>query len=169
MKKIFILSILLLLLLSCGYHFRGHRIEIEGVGYFTQVIVENKTYEPEIELIVKEYLTSRFSANGWLGKEGTEGEGTVFSCKVIKFENKAVSHANSDKISQYALVLLFDVAIYKKDSPSDIIFSIKKRRYTEPYIVSDDIRVTLQNKKEAIEKVSEKFSSDIEDSITQGF
>lgn len=169
MKKILVLSTILLLLLSCGYHFHSYKIELEGVDYFTNLIVENKTYEPEIELIVKEYLTSRFSANNWIREKAADGGGTVFLCKVTKFENKAISHTASDDISQYAVYLYFDIAIYKEDTPSDIIFSSKNKRYIEPYIVSDDIRVTLQNKREAIEKISKKFSFDMEDSISQGF
>jgi hypothetical protein len=166
---LFLLALYSIIFSGCGYHFKSRTINLKDVTSFSELIVKNETYEPELELIVKGHLTGIFSSNRWLGGKSESGSGTVFSCVVTKFENTAVSHTTNDSISQYEVSLTFDVTAYRDDAPGDALYSLSDRRYVEQYTVDTDVKVTLQNKKAAITKISDKFSHDIEDSISQGF
>ncbi len=164
-----IIAAAMILTSCCGYHFRSRDIGIADTDYFTEVVIRNETYEPELELILKEELTSAFMTNGWLKPNMAGGDkGAVFSCKVTGFSNKAVSYTSADDISRYELVIRLSIAIYK-GSPGNTVYSMKDRRYTEQYFASSDIKVTSMDKRSAVRRVFKKFSDDVKDIISQGF
>jgi len=166
---LFIFCIILMITGCCGYHFKSRLIKLEGVKSFSKIIVNNDTFEPGLANIFKNDLTTVFKTNSWMKSSPETKDETIFLLKITSFSNKASSHSSGGTITQYEVKLLMDVTIYNDNDPDTIFFSLKDRTYAENYVVNNDIRVTSQNKKVALERISEKFSVDIEDSISQGF
>lgn len=166
MKKLIIL-IIIVACAGCGYHFRGTAINIAGVDHFTKVTVKNLSYEPALELIIKDDLTGMFATNGWL-RSADDDRGAKLNCNIISFENKAVSYTPSDEISQYEIIMKLGADV-RKDLESEAIFKSGEKRYAERYLVESDVKKTMKNKNDAIKKISEKYSHDIADLIAEGF
>jgi len=168
-KRLLIYVLLLLTLSGCGYRFKGRAISLRGVESFNTVIVNNDTYEPELELILRDDITTLFTTNGWLVSNASGDDAVTFLCTVAGYKNSPASHRSNDSISQYEVELRFNVRVHKGPDKEKSIFSLTDRRYSELYIVSDDVNITSKNKREAIGKISDKFARDMEDSLSQGF
>lgn len=168
MKKIFILSFLLIL--GCGYHFVGGGSALPGhikkVGIPLSI---NRTSEPNLEDELTKALTEEFQRDGRLKVVSNEEADAILYSDIVSFQTVPVS-IQKDLVSAYRIVMKVDFKLEDRKEKK-IIWEEREMEsgIRSDYRVTSDIVVTRNAKNEAIKKNCKDLSQDAVSRVFEGF
>jgi len=168
-KNIVFILFLLILVSGCGYRFIGSGDFPGGAKSIFIPIFENRTSESRLEKLVTDDLIYEFTKNrkdilaGSIDDADAVLYGIIHSISIetISRDNPSISSERSVKLS----------ADMKLVAPEGrVIWRVKGITANEAYnVVSDDKHRTVQNRREAISKLSQRLAEKIYTRMTDNF
>lgn len=170
LKKIslkFAVSVLLVLIPACGYQFSGGgtlpgEIETVSIGIF-----ENRTGETGVEAVLANYIVNqftRFKSVRIVEKKEAEAvlKGTIKSSRI-----RTVGHSTPSEPTERRITLYLDVELTDPDGRT--IWRARDISASDSYEMAPGNRRTEQNKKTALEELSERLAERIYYRLTDSF
>lgn len=169
MKKTFLLFMVALFCLNCGYHLRGTGSFLPShIKKVSIPMFKNRTTRYELDLKLTRSIIDEFVARGKVEVTGDNqvadavlmGEIISFNVNPIGFSGEAT--ADRYNITVVAKIILRDVVKRK------VVYSNPHFVYQEQYEVPEGTDFeTVET--EAIDKIAEKFSRSVVTTILEGF
>jgi len=157
-----------LVLLGCGYHFKGAGLEApEGVETIAIPVLGNQTAESGIESTVTGDLIYEFMRNKVVGVVEQSAADAVLEGRVRSLDVYTVAHTTRYDSDIQRVRVRLDLQLKTRDGR--ILWAVQGLSDDEPFQVSDDRRTTERNKKEAIGLISERLAEKVHSRILEDF
>ena len=168
-KIIFFILFLLILVSGCGYRFSGTGDFPEGTKSIFIPILENRTSESRLEKLVTDDLIYEFTKNRKDILAGSIDDAEAVLYGIIKsISITTISRDDPHTSSERSVKLSVDMKLVVPEGR--VIWRVKGITADEAYnVVSDDKHRTVQNRQEAISKVSQRLAEKIYTSMTDNF
>ncbi|MBF0226616.1 MAG: hypothetical protein HQK76_14265 [Desulfobacterales bacterium] len=167
-KFILISYMLCYLALGCGYRFSETELLNTGINKIFVPIFKNKTDIPEAGAIFSNDLSSEFTKNSNIkivGKDESNAQ-IIGNIKSIKIET--ISRESQHKPLERRIKIYLDLKL--EDKAGNTIWSRKNSEYTQSYIIVNENKLlTEENKKAALEKISQRYAEEIYLILTSNF
>lgn len=170
-KRSFLLLILLLLILgsNCGYRFTGSGNFPEGTQSIFIPIFENRTSESGLEKLITNDLIYEFTRNrkdilaGSADNAEAVLQGIIHSIGI-----ETISRNDPNTSTERSVSLSLDMKLVVPDGR--VIWQVKGINSNEAYIVLPDNKYkTVQNRREAIAKLSQRLAEKVYTRMTDNF
>lgn len=155
-SRTFIVSLLLLVSLGCGYRTLGSGKEAMGMpgGVRTLSIpfFTNLTGRPDVETVITSALVSEFMNTVEIVPPG-KGE-AVMEGVIKKYRVRPVSFTQNDIVNEYRLTVVFSVRIVRT-SDGELLWEDKHVKDYEDFVVNpDNVISTKDAERSALEKIA---------------
>jgi outer membrane lipopolysaccharide assembly protein LptE/RlpB len=156
------------ILAGCGYHFKGAGLEApEGVETIAIPVLENQTAESGIESTFTGDLIYEFMRNKAVGVVQQSAADAVLEGRVRSLDVYTVAHTTRYDSDIQRVRVRLDLQL--KTREGRILWAVQGLSDDEPFQVSDDRRVTEQNKREAVALISERLAEKVHSRILEDF
>lgn len=153
---------------GCGYHFKGGGLKApEGVETIAVLVLENKTAEIGLETLFTGDLAYEFTRSKILRVVGKEAADAVLEGSILAVETDTISHTDTFASDERRVWVTLELIV--KRSEGGILWADAGFRESEVYKVSSDSSTTNDNKREAIEVISERVAERVHNRILQDF
>lgn len=157
-----------LAVLACGYQFSGSGSLPENISSLSVEIFENRTAETQMEYTVANDLIREFTRRDKnLLKEKNVAEASLIGT-IASISDATVSHVDSGSSAQYRTTMNIHVQLVSNINQA-VIWERKNVSDNEVYDISTDRFVTDQNKRDALEKISERLAETVYKLLTDNF
>ena len=167
--KILILTIFLVNINACGYHFadKGESLPSDikkiAIPFFI-----NKTFEPRVEMFITDAFIDEFLKRGKIRIAKSEDADATILGKIKSFKTNPISFDDNDRVLEYRATVVLDITLKRNDT-GQIIWESFNLKDEYEYTVSSNRTTTYFNKKEAIKKIARDMAEDIHNSIFEVF
>jgi len=170
-KRKIIVSILFLLILvsGCGYRFAGTGDFPGGVKNIFIPILENRTSESRLEKLVTDDLIYEFTKNRKDILAGSIDDADAVLYGIIhSISSETISRDDPNTSSERSVKLSAEMKLVVPEGR--VIWRVKGITADEAYnVVPDDKHRTVQNRREAISKLSQRLAEKIYTRMTDNF
>ena len=153
--------------LGCGYRFSGGGRFPAGIKSVFVEVFENNTSETGIEQTFTNDLIYEITRNGsvnFAGKERAEG---IISGAIVSSTIETVSPRGVTEASERRVRVTVNIKLTHADGK--VIWSAKGVSASEAYAVDEGNQQTEENKREAIELLSEELAESVLNRLTSDF
>ena len=157
----------LVVLGSCGYHFKGGLKAPEGVGTIAVTVLENKTWETGIETIFTNDLIYEFTRSKVLRVADRDTADALLKGTIVSLNVDTISHTANYEGNERRVTIALDLALTREDG--EPIWSDPALIEREEYKVSSDKLTTEENRRGAVEMISERVAEEVHNRILQDF
>ena len=168
-KTIFFVLFLLILVSGCGYRFSGTGDFPEGTKSIFIPILENRTSESRLENQVTDDLIYEFTKNrkDILAGSIDDAEAVLYGI-IHSISITTISRDDPNTSSERSVKISVDMKLVVPEGR--VIWRVKGITSDEAYnVVPDDKYRTVQNRQEAISKVSQRLAEKIYARMTDNF
>jgi hypothetical protein len=156
---------LCLQVLGCGYKFVRYADRADGIRKIAILGIENGTFEPGVDHLMKEALHREFRRRkALIIVADPEDADLVLGGGVDLLETDSLSFTSIAFAVEYQLRMRLALEIKTNDGRR-IPIDDHALRATEIYLASADIEVTRKNRQEAIRKITFLLASRIHDAL----
>jgi len=168
-KIIFFILFLLILVSGCGYRFAGTGDFPEGTESIFIPILENRTSESGLEKLVTDDLIYEFTKNRKDMLAGSIGDADAVLYGIIhSISIETISRDDPNTSSERSVKLSVDTKLVVPEGR--VIWRVKGITADEAYnVVPDHKHRTVQNRREAISKLSQRLAEKIFARMTDNF
>jgi len=170
MKKKWIIYLLLLTFLGCGYTFSPEGEKIDAglrkvfVGEFS-----NSTGEANVENYVRNAFFDRFRKGRRFIPIADKDQADAFlTGKIMKIATSHIAYNKDDIAKQNRVFMILEV-VFKRSDNGDVIWMNKSLSGREAYTVKIDTAITAANKANAIRKLSVDMADKAYRNMVSGF
>ncbi len=155
-----ILPLLSLLVLSCGYRLVGtypegsKRVHLAGSKVYVAPF-KNRTEEPNVEYYITDQLVSSLQRTGKITIVSREEADYTVEGEVVGYTKDVVALDSSGDVSVYRLTISANVVV--KDRDGKVLERLKGISEYEDYQVYSDIERTKSAEREAVERISQEI------------
>jgi outer membrane lipopolysaccharide assembly protein LptE/RlpB len=168
-KNIFFILILLILVSGCGYRFAGTGDFPGGTKSIFIPILENRTSESRLEKLVTDDLIYEFTRNrkDILAKSMGDADAVLYGI-IHSISITTISRDDPNTSTERSVKLSVDMKLVAPEGK--VIWRVEQITADEAYnVVSGDKYRTLQNRREAVSKVSQRLAEKIFTRMTDNF
>jgi len=168
-KIIFPVLFLLILVSGCGYRFSGTGDFPEGTKSIFIPILENRTSEGRLENLITDDLIYEFTRNRKDMLAGSINDADAVLYGIIhSISITTISRDDPNTSSERSVKLSVDMKLVVPEGR--IIWRAKEITANEAYnVVPNDKHRTIQNRREAISKLSQRLAEKIYTRMTDNF
>jgi len=168
-KIIFPVLFLLILVSGCGYRFSGTGDFPEGTKSIFIPILENRTSEGRLENLITDDLIYEFTRNRKDMLAGSINDADAVLYGIIhSISITTISREDPNTSSERSVKLSVDMKLVVPEGR--IIWRAKEITANEAYnVVPNDKHRTIQNRREAISKLSQRLAEKIYTRMTDNF
>jgi hypothetical protein len=168
LKNIWLLSLSLILVISCGYRFAGQGgFPGDNDRLFVKVL-ENRTQETGVESIVTAALLSELTLRKTSGlTSGIDHADVVLSGVVEEVTIRTIATRNRDTASQRRVTVSVDLKLTKQDG--SVVWAVNRFVDNEAYIVDVNNERTDQNRRDAIRVLSQRIAEQVVNRLSDDF
>jgi outer membrane lipopolysaccharide assembly protein LptE/RlpB len=167
-KNIWLIGLLLLVILACGYRFSGSGAYPQDVQLIFVEVFENQTSKTGVERIVTNQIISEFTRQRESSLTSHPEEADAILKGVIhKVSTRTISYVGYEIANQREVTVTIDMKLSKKNG--DIIWSAKGLSDVQAFDVSDSKIQNDRNEDEAIARISERLSERVFNRLTDSF
>jgi outer membrane lipopolysaccharide assembly protein LptE/RlpB len=153
---------------GCGYHFKGGGLKApEGVSTIAILVLENKTAEIGLETLFTGDLAYEFTRSKILRVVSKEAADAVLEGSILTVETDTISHTETFASDERRATVTLELIVRR--SEGGILWTDSNFRESEVYKVSSDSNTTDNNKRGAIEVISERVAERVHNKILQDF
>jgi outer membrane lipopolysaccharide assembly protein LptE/RlpB len=168
MKRLFLLTLLVLLLAGCGYHSVGQGRFPDGVRAIQVSLFENRTYEPLLEDIITNQVIEEFSRRRPLSVVSREGEADArLEGAVTRFQVSAISYDQNDRIGQFRATVSIEATLRSFDDGS--VLWKGGLSWSQHYPINADKSMQEENEAAAIRLIAERLAQNLYYRMQQNF
>jgi len=161
------LTVILLLNLSCGYRFAGSGTLPEGVGRISVEIIKNNTAETGLGNTFTNDLIYEFTRSGRTVYPDKESAQAVISGTIRSIGISSAVRSVSTSSIERRVTITADLKLTTTDGR--VIWSVNGISQNQTYGVDEDKQTTEENKKDAIEYVSKRLAESVLRRLTDDF
>ncbi|MDY6790338.1 MAG: LPS assembly lipoprotein LptE [Thermodesulfobacteriota bacterium] len=165
----FFILILLILVSGCGYRFAGTGDFPENTKNIFIPILENRTSESRLEKLVTDDIIYEFTSNrkDILAKSMEDADAVLYG-NIHSISIATISRDDPNTSTERSVKLFVDMKLVAPDGR--VIWRVEQIMADEAYnVVLGDKYRTLQNRREAISKVSQRLAEKIFTRMTDNF
>ncbi len=168
-RKIVLLILLLILVSSCGYRFTGSGDFPEGTQRIFIPIFENRTSESGLEKLITNDLIYEFTRNRKDILAGsTENADAVLYGIIHSIGIETISRSDPNTSAERSIRLSVDMKLVVPEGR--VIWQVKGINSNEAYnVLPDNKYKTVQNRREAIAKLSQRLAEKVYTRMTDNF
>jgi len=168
-KIIFFILFLLILVSSCGYRFAGSGDFPEGTQSIFIPILENRTSETGLEKLITDDLIYEFTRNRKDTLAGSiDDADAVFYGIIHSIGIETISRNDPNTSTERSVRLSIDMKLVVPEGR--VIWRVKGITADEAYNVLPDNKYrTVQNRREAISKLSQRLAEKVYTRMTDNF
>ena len=166
-KNIWLVCVLFLFAISCGYRFSGGGDLPGAVKKIHVAIIENKTAETGLENTFTNDLINEFTRSSRAAVTGRKEADAVISGVITSINIQSISHSGSHTSLERRAIALVNIKLTDKDG--EILWQRNSISEDETYNVNADQLVTDQNKAAALSEISRKLAEKIHIIMTDDF
>jgi outer membrane lipopolysaccharide assembly protein LptE/RlpB len=166
-KDIWLVCIICLLTVSCGYRFSGGGVLPGAVKKISVTILKNKTAETGMENTFTNDLINEFTRSSSAVVTKEDEADAVISGVITSVNIQSISHSGSHTSLERRATAL--VSIKLADKNGDILWYRNGISENETYNVTSDQLVTEQNKAAALSELSKRLAEKIHILMTNDF
>jgi len=168
MKRLFLLTLLVLLLAGCGYHSVGQGRFPDVVRAIQVSLFENRTYEPLLEDIITNQVIEEFSRRRPLSVVSREGEADArLEGAVTRFQVSAISYDQNDRIGQFRATVSIEATLRSFDDGS--VLWKGGLSWSQHYPINADKSMQEENEAAAIRLIAERLAQNLYYRMQQNF
>lgn len=173
-RWIILISLALVFITGCGYHFVGHDRSLSA--HFKSIAIPtlyNDTFEPLVGKKITGFIKEEFVANGVLNIVNDPSMADlVLAGRITGFNLIPISFTKDNRVREYRVSIKVDIDLTDKTgSPGQkdkkYILSEKGREVTAEYLVTDDISANRAAEDRAIDEAGRLFSEDLVSQIME--
>ncbi len=166
-KDIWLVCIICLFTVSCGYRFSGGGALPGAVKKIGVTMIENKTAETGIENTFTNDLINEFTRSSNATVTGPKEADAVISGVITSINIQSISHSGSHTSLERRATAIVNIRLTDKNG--DIIWHRNGISEDETYNVTADQLVTAQNKAAALVELSKRLAEKIHIIMTNDF
>ena len=169
MKRIFLLFLVCLFFLHCGYHLRGTGSFLPpNIKKMNIPMFKNLTTRFELDLKLTQSVIDEIVARGKVEITGNmESADAVLIGEIVSFHVMPIAFSKEATADRYNITVVAKI-ILKDLVNQKIVFSNPSFQYVEEYEVPEGVDFeTVES--EALDKVSVKFARSLVSTILEGF
>ncbi len=165
--KRFLINLLILIILGCGYHFERSYLKSVGIDNIYIEPFKNKTQERGLENKISNALVYEFNMDKVASITRREEAQAILTGKIISYEVYTVAYGREDYTATGRIILRVEAELKKKGT-NNVIW---KNELTdqEEYMVSSDLIQTQRYRNEALDRIIQRTAERIHDQISTGF
>lgn len=169
MKKIFILALMCLILIHCGYHLRGTGSFLPpNIKKISVPLFKNYTTRFQLDLKLTQGVINEFVARGKVEvTQDLQNADAVLIGEIVVFNVTPVGFTAEGRADRYAITVAAKIVL-KDNKTQKIIFSNPYLSHQEEYAVPSGSDFE-SSETDAITKVAEAFSRELVIAILEGF
>ncbi len=152
---------------GCGYRFSGGGSFPSGIKTVFVEIFENHTSETGIEQKFTNDLIYEITRNGSVNFAGKEGADGIISGIIVSSTTDTVSPRGVTAASERRVRVTVDLKLAGRDGK--VVWSAKGVSSNIAYVVAPTNDQTEENKREAIEQISEELAESVLNRLTSDF
>ena len=153
---------------GCGYHLKGAGLTApSGVQTIAVAILQNRTAESGIETVFTNDLVYEFTRSKILRVVDRDRADAVLSGTVMSMNVDTISHTASYESDERRVTITLDLALRRADG--EIIWSDNALLDRHEYQVVSDKLATENNRRAAVEALSERVAERVHNRILQDF
>lgn len=166
---ILLLLTLLVLPVSCGYHFTGEGPGPRpGLRYVAIPVFENRTSEPDLGSIFASALRKEFITKGTLQVVSLDQAEAVFRGRITSIMTSAVAHREAEETIQTRLYVTLDIrCVDTRDGK--VLWQDPQFTYYQVMIQNVDPNVSFDNRRETLDYLAREMSIRIHDRFLSNF
>ncbi len=169
MRKFFLLPVLFLSFLDCGYHLRGTGSSLPS--YIKEMAVptfENKTTRYQLDVKLTQGVIDELVARGKVEViTDTESGDAILRGEILSFSVNPIAFSGEGSADRYNIIIVAKVVL--RDSTNrKIIFSYPSFTYQHEYEVPEGTDFESVES-EAIDEIAERFARSLVSTILEGF
>ena len=161
------LTVMLLLNLSCGYRFAGSGTLPEGVRRISVDIIKNNTAETGLGNTFTNDLIYEFTRSGRTVYPDKENAQAVISGTIRSIGISSAVRSVSTSSIERRVTITADLKLTATDGR--VIWSVNGISQNQTYGVDEDKQTTEENKRDAIEYVSKRLAESVLRRLTDDF
>lgn len=166
--SVFLGGISLFMFLSCGYQFSGSGSLPEEIQTLSVEIFENRTTETRLENIISNDLIREFTRRDKKLITDKNSAQAYLTGVITSIPIETISHATSTSSAERRVTVNLDVKLISNKDQT-VIWERKQVSDNEAYDVDSDRFITDQNRRDALEEISERLSESIYKLLTDNF
>jgi hypothetical protein len=164
-----VISFCVTFLFSCGYKFTGSGELPEGIKSIYIQILENRSSETRIENVFSNDLIKEITQRDKTLLKRKDSADACLTGTITSVSIKTISHLDSISSFQRRVTVDIHMKLISKES-GGIVWERKQITESEAYDVNQGDRfVTDQNRRDALERISERFSEKVYKLLTENF
>jgi hypothetical protein len=164
-----LLLTILLLPVSCGYHFTGEGAGPRpGLRAVAIPVFENNTSEPDLGSIFAGALRKEFITKGHLQVVPLEQAEAIFRGRMTRIYSSAVAHREAEATIQTRLYVTMEIrCVAVRDGA--VIWQDPSFTYYQTFIQAVDPNLSFSNRRTALEYLAQQMSIRIHDRFLSNF
>ena len=168
MKRLYLLTVLVLLLAACGYHPVGQGRFPDGVRTIQVSLFENRTYEPLLEDIVTNQVIEEFSRRRPLRVVSRENKADArLEGAVTGFQVSAISYDQDDRIGQFRATVAIEAALRSFDDGR--VLWKGRLSWSQDYPINTDKSVQEDSEAAAVRLIAGRLAQNLYYRMQQNF
>ncbi len=167
MKKNLISLLILIIILGCGYHFKGGGyLKSSDISNIYIKLFENNTEVRGLENTLTNALVYEYNVDKETSVTGEKEAQAILAGEIISYEVYTVAYGRGDYTAAGRIVLKIRAKLKRKGA--DVVW---KNELTdqEEYMVSNDLTQTEKYRNEALRRIIQRMAERIHDQISLGF
>jgi hypothetical protein len=166
---VILLLTLLVLPLSCGYHFTGEGPGPRpGLRTIAIPVFENKTSEPDLGSLFAGVLRREFITKGELQVVPLDQAEAVFRGRIISISTSAVAHRQAEETIQTRLYVTLEIrCVDTRDGK--VLWQDPHFTYYQVLVQNPDPNLNFDNRREALDFLAREMSIRIHDRFLSNF
>ena len=165
----FLFFALLVLPLSCGYHFTGEGPGPRpGLRYVAIPVFENRTSEPDLGSIFAGALRQEFITKGQLQVVSLDQAEAVFRGRITSISSAAVAHREAEETIQTRLYVTLEIrCVDVRDGK--VLWQDPQFTYYQVFLQNRDPNVSFDNRRATLDYLAREMSVRIHDRFLSNF
>ena len=157
----------LLLSVACGYNFAGGGSLPAGVQTVFVELFENRSNEIGIENTFTNDMVNEILLNRKQALATRDQAESILRCTIVSLSSNTISQTSTGRATERRLVVVVDAELV--DHKGSVIWSAGKIRSYEPFDVGADEAETEQNRRTALQELSERLAENVYNRLTEDF
>jgi hypothetical protein len=162
---VFVLALLTAVPIACGYRFSGGGALPAGVQTVFVSIFENRTFEMGLENTITRWIINEFTRRKASAPQ--DRADAVLSGVIRSMDSRSISRSRDETTLERRVTLVLDIELTDKDGRT--LLARPGISESEAYDVSSDKQTTEKNRRDALDRLSERLGEKIYGRLTEDF